>query len=237
MNLKRLAVRWINRLADPTLPSTRPSAGLTELEEVYERARTRTDINEHLVTLFQEALAVRPKLMVELGVRGGESTFVFERVARLCKALLVSVDIDDCSPVCNWKDWVFVKSDDIAFANQFESWCRERKVDPAIDLLFIDTSHLYEHTKQELEHWLPKVAPRGKVLMHDTNVREINFRKDGTAMREPPQPGVARALCEHFKTPFNLTADFVDWKDGWLIRHHAHCHGMTVLERVGALSS
>ncbi len=87
------------------------------------------DISDHLPVLFAEALEARPKLIVELGVRGGDSTFVFERVARLCGSTLLSVDIDDCSRVSPWDRWHFVREDDIAFAGRFEAWCAEHNVE------------------------------------------------------------------------------------------------------------
>src|SRR5258708_24796497 len=71
-------------------------SGKTELDEIFQRAQARTDIRDHLVPMFVETMEMEPQLIVELGVRTGESTFVFERVARLCGARLVSVDIDDC---------------------------------------------------------------------------------------------------------------------------------------------
>ncbi|MEO0161843.1 MAG: hypothetical protein ABIL74_06180 [candidate division WOR-3 bacterium] len=42
--------------------------------------------------------------MVELGVEIGQSTFVFERLAQLCNAKLISLDINDCANPCNWAD-------------------------------------------------------------------------------------------------------------------------------------
>lgn len=77
---------------------------LKEFDEVKKRAFNRTDINDHLVTLFVESLEIKPKLIVELGVRGGESTFVLERVAKLCGAKLVSVDIRDYSNVSSYEN-------------------------------------------------------------------------------------------------------------------------------------
>lgn len=35
------------------------------------------------------------------------------------------------------------------------------------DLVLIDTSHEYEHTKSELEAWRPKLSPGGLIWLHD----------------------------------------------------------------------
>lgn len=151
-----------------------------DLRQIAIRARTRTDTSDHLPTLFVEAMSVRPNLIVELGVRGGESTFVFERVATRTGAHLVSVDIEDCSDVSTYPRWQFVKADDTQFAKDFPSWCEQHSIRPDIDVLFIDTSHLFEHTLQEIALWFPYVGNGGKVIFHDTNQKRIYSRKDGS---------------------------------------------------------
>src|SRR5262249_44383255 len=99
---------------DSSLPRCLP-----ELQQIQERIQRDTDISDHLPTLFAESLAAMPKLIVELGVRGGDSTFVLERVARLCRAKLLSVDIEDCSNVSDNPEWMFIQRDDITFAAEF----------------------------------------------------------------------------------------------------------------------
>lgn len=141
--------------------STRIECG--ELKEIIERTRTQNDISDHLTTIFCESVSTKPKLIVELGVRGGESTFVFERVAKLYNVTIVSVDIDDCLKASAYPSWNFVKRDDIAFAKEFDGWCRERGIASEIDVLFIDTSHLYEHTLQEIQSWFPFLTAQSKV--------------------------------------------------------------------------
>jgi len=213
------ARRWI--------PSASP-----DLQEVLDRARTRTDISDHLPTLFAEALLARPRLIVELGVRGGESTFVLERVARLFNAQLVSVDLEDNLRVSLWSQWVFVKSDDITFAREFPQWCAGRQIQPKIDFLFIDTSHRFEHTVQEITSWFPWLGEQAKVAFHDTNQHRIYRRRDGSIGLGWRNRGVIAALEHHFNRKFDETVDFVELLDGWLITHHAVCNGFTVLTRV-----
>src|SRR5690348_10576206 len=55
------------------------NSSLTELQEIRARASHPNDINEHLEAMFVESLLLQPKLIVELGVRSGVSTFIFER--------------------------------------------------------------------------------------------------------------------------------------------------------------
>ena len=228
-----LVSRLYNLVVDLNKQPQPPVTPLLELEEVRLRARRRTDISDHLSLLFAAALAARPRLIVELGVRGGDSTFVFERVARLSNATLVSCDIDDCSRVSNYERWHFVREDDIAFAARFGAWCQDHAIEPSIDVLFIDTSHLYEHTKQEIASWFPFLSPTARVFFHDTNLKPVYFRRDGSmGLGWQNERGVIRAIEEHFGVSLPEKRDFIDARDGWLIRHYANCSGLTVLSRL-----
>jgi hypothetical protein len=100
-------------------------------------------------------------------------------------------------------------------------------------VLFIDTSHLYEHTVQEIEHWFGYLNEHAKVIFHDTNMRVLYFRKDGsTGVNMDDHRGVIAALEHYFQLRFNERRDFVDLHNGWLIKHHANCSGLTILERI-----
>jgi len=208
-------------------------SGLRELNEVIRYSRVRSEISDHLVTLFTESLTVRPKLIVELGVEHGRSTFVFERVARLCKSKLISVDISDCSGISSYKDWVFVKRDDIELARGFEGFCRRLGIEPRIDVLFIDTSHEFEHTLKEIEQWFPFLSEGSKAIFHDTNLGRIYFRRDmSMGFGYNNRRGVIRALEAYFSRAFDEKRDFTASEGGWLIRHYSNCNGLMILERV-----
>lgn len=213
---------------------TPEGALLNTLSIIKKRAAFRTDICDHLETLFFECLGLEPRLIVELGAGDGESTFVLERVAKLWKAKLVSVDIEDRKEVASYKDRFFIKMDDIELARYFKNWCKENSIEPQIDILFIDTSHLYEHTVQEIKEWFPFLSPRSKVILHDTNLREIFTRKDGsTGQGWNNERGVIRAIEQYFEQSFNEETDFIDYQNGWLIRHYTHCNGLMILDRNG----
>jgi cephalosporin hydroxylase len=232
-----LAVRTYNTLIGAWSRDSVYKTGWRELDEIKERSRKKTDISDHLVSLFVEAVALRPRLIVELGVRGGESTFVFERVARVCGAKLVSVDIEDCSTASSYEGWIFEKSDDIDFAKRFNSWCAQHLIRPEIDILFIDTTHEFKHTVDEIEQWFPFLSRRSKVFFHDTNARNVYFRKDGSIGRGfNSTRGVIAALEKLFDRPLNEKKCFVDWANGWIIRHVPYCSGLAVLERLPGYS-
>lgn len=233
-----LIAKFYNGFIDLKTHKSYTSSDLKELNEIKEHAFIRTDVSDHLETLFIESLSIKPKLIVEIGVRGGESTFVLERVAKLCGSKLVSVDIEDCSDVSSYEDWIFVQKDDIEFAKEFESWCKKHKIEPKIDILFIDTSHLFEHTFQEIKSWFPFLSSKSKVFFHDTNLKEVYFRKDGSmGVGWNNGRGVIRALEKYFDTSFNEKKDFIDFRNGWLIKHYSYCNGFTILEKTTPFAS
>jgi predicted O-methyltransferase YrrM len=74
-----------------------------------------------------------------------------------------------------------------------------------VDLLFIDTFHLYSQTLRELEHFSRYVAPRGWIVLHDA----VTF------------PGVSKAVRE-----------FMEAREGHFVFYpHVHQHGLLLLRR------
>ncbi len=204
-----------------------------ELAEIKRHAFSRTDISDHLVSLFAETLSLRPELIVELGVRDGQSTFAFERAARLCGAALVSVDILPVEVRSLYSKWYFIQEDDLTLAQHFPAWCIEHGLHSQIDLLFIDTSHHYEHTCQEIAAWFPLLAPHAKVIFHDSDMRLIFSRRDHSlGIGWDNRRGVISAIEAYLGTSYNEKGAFSDLHKGWYVRHWPQSCGFTVLERL-----
>jgi len=219
-------------------PQTRTliATDLPALNDIKRFSLKPSAINEHLETLFVESLALKPRLIVELGVARGQSAGVFAKVAQLCGARLVSVDLTDCSKALDWQDWLFVQQDDLEFAKEFEGFCRERQIEPAIDVLFIDTSHYFDHTLEEIRAYFPFLAPHAKVFFHDTNIDNFIFRKDGSIdLGWDNERGVIRALEVYFHRKFNEKEEFIDFVSPFVIKHYPYCCGLTVLEKLAHL--
>jgi predicted O-methyltransferase YrrM len=115
------------------------------------------DITEHLDFIKKVCMMVEAELILELGVRSGNSTRAFLEVADKLDANVISIDIDDCSCVANSPRWKFYQMDDLNFNQHL-----------LIDVLFIDTSHTYEQTLKELEKFEPMVKRGGVIFLHDT---------------------------------------------------------------------
>jgi len=223
-----------NLFAARKKPNTPITTDLPALNDIKQRSLKPTAINEHLETMFLESLTMNPRLIVELGVAKGDSARVFAQVARLCGARLVSVDLADCSKALDWKGWVFMQKDDVEFAGEFEAWCRERQIEPVIDVLFIDTSHYLDHTLEEIRSYFPFLAEHAKVFFHDTNLSTYIFRKDGSVdLGWDNDRGVIEALEIHFNRKFNEKEEFVDFVNPYLIKHYPHCCGLTIVEKMG----
>lgn len=222
-------VRALWRRTHPRYLSTDDPA----LKEIRLRSLRSTDIASHLEEIFRVADAAAPRVIVELGVRQGESTFALERAARHNNAYLVSVDVEDCMESSGYERWIFIQSDDVEFAKSYPDWAFERGLQPTLDVLFIDTSHLYEHTKAEIQAWFPLLSERGVVLLHDTNLRRIYRRHDWTiGSGWDNQRGVVRALEDFFGARFNERRAFELDLDGWRLSHRPLCNGLTVLHRL-----
>jgi predicted O-methyltransferase YrrM len=197
---------------------------------------TGSDIRDHLNELFFMALSARPKLMVELGTRGGESTRALLAAAALCQATLVSVDINDCAglDLPYREHWRFIKADDVEFATDgFKQWCAEEGVEPNIQVLFIDTSHAYEHTKNEIRVWSPYLEEDGVMMFHDSNMRNgVYARTDGSFGYSPNRGrGVIQAIEEFLGRRYDENTYFADYANGFLVLHFPYCNGLTVLRK------
>lgn len=192
-----------------------------------------SDISDHLVTIYTEALETDPNLIVELGTRAGESTRVLLRVAERCDAKVVSIDLDDCSTAGGSEHWFFVRSDDVEFASTFPEWAAARGLPGSIDVLFVDTSHLYEHTRDEIRVWFPHLNAHAKVMFHDTNLGRFYRRQDRSIGRAwDNQRGVIRAIEEYLGVEMDESREFSVVVDDWSVRHVPTCNGLTILQRL-----
>ena len=119
--------------------------------------------------------------------------------------------------------------DDIAFAAQFPAWCAPDAGGDRYPLVDYQPS---------LRAWggdkgLDSLSCRPvKVVFHDTNLREVFTRKDGSEGRGwDNERGVIRSIEDWFGMDFDETKDFVLEKNGWLIRHWRHCNGLMIMDR------
>jgi len=142
-----------------------------------------TDISYHLPTLSLLIIEFGLRNIVELGTRSGNSTLVMLEAAQHVGGKVLSVDIDPCTEA---KDriaaakldhlWTFIQGNDMEVDGG--------RLPEPIDLLFIDTNHLYRYTIQELQRYSQFLRSGSWIVLHDY----VSF------------PGVNRAVEEFVKT-------------------------------------
>lgn len=233
------AIRVYNAAIRTRVRVETAASDLREEEEILDyMSRNDTAISDNLQLIFWASLAVAPRSIVELGVRGGDSTFVFERVADLTGAYILSSDIVDCSGTSHHERRYFVREDDVVLASRFGQFCRANALYDKVDILFVDTSHTYDHTCREIEAWFPHLGGHCVAIFHDTNLKVVNRRVSGRlALGWNNERGVIRALEAYLGTALDETSDFLVYRKGWLVSHHAASSGLTILSRVPALQS
>jgi predicted O-methyltransferase YrrM len=137
------------------------------------------DINQHLVTLSMLVIEFGLKQIVELGTRNGASTLALLEAASKIGGHVMSIDIEPCDVAkrrvaeagfaCLWE---FLQADDLEVETV--------RIPETIDLLLIDTNHLYAQTIAELKKYGAHLKTGSWIALHDY----VSF------------PGVARAVDE-----------------------------------------
>ena len=133
------------------------------LQGEYERlCVTPSDIYLHLPRLVELVTRTNAQHVIELGTRTGVSTIAWLYGLEQTGGRLTSIDIDAKPAIDDHPAWTFIQGDDL---------------DPAIvskldraDIVFIDTSHLYEQTVHELNLYRWLVKPGGLMVLHDTEL-------------------------------------------------------------------
>jgi hypothetical protein len=188
-----------------------------------------SDINEHLPTLRK--YATKCSVIAEMGVRGGLSTWAFIQGLvenREQTKELVCVDIDnlDLTEIINIaKDAgvnvKFIKDD-------------SAKVDlgKRVDLLFIDTWHVYAHLKRELDFHHSNVEKY--IIMHDTTVDAIlgeSIRCGLNVIKQAADSGYSvEDICKGLTPAID---EFLLAHPEWeMIHKFENCNGLTILSRV-----
>lgn len=204
---------------------------MSTLEEFYNSCCNRIDdIHEHLPTL--KKYASESNSIAEFGVRGGDSSSALllglkENANGITKAYF-GVDINDCPitetmkkfATSNQIEYTFIKSDSASVTI------------PDVDLLFIDSWHVYAHLIRELNNSCDKVAKY--ILMHDTTVDEW----DGESIRcgwdvasQSKKTGYPKE--EIAKGLWPAIEDFLKAHSEWKIKERfTNNNGLTILERV-----
>ncbi len=170
------------------------------IHDEYEmRCTVPSDIYEHLPRLHTEA-STGYALVIELGVRSGNSTAAFLAAVTTHGGHVFSNDLHPiAAPWVGHEQWTFVQGDDLEIVDQMPD---------NVDVLFIDTSHFFQQTAAELELYVPKVKPGGVVLLHDTELKH----PEGRPWDDPDFP--VRLAVDLYCGEHNLEPEYVTGCNG-----------------------
>lgn len=225
-----------------TIPCKLPVMQLTSYKKLLEYSNANnTDISSHLPTIFFYAALQNPSIIVEAGVRGGESTIAFKYALEFCTAQIIGIDIEPTSNTIyqQIKNSIFLCMNDLEFDKYF---LKNFETNSKLDVVFIDTSHLYTHTLEEIKLFSPLLNENGIILFHDSNVTPL---LDGTAyLRLNNTMGKAggntRGVTEAIKKYLSVSFDESRYQNftcksgnqNWHLTHFPYCNGLTILRKV-----
>jgi predicted O-methyltransferase YrrM len=177
--------------------------GIAQVDVSRFGANQNTDISDHLNLLSMCLELSQPQHVLELGTRGGESTRVLHEYCVRRKIVGRSVDLSYAPEwLTSSSNWHHYAEDDISLGKSLSNshiWPDGSPYFP-IEFLFLDTSHEYEHTLQELEIYVPLLSHNGVMALHDTNLKSYPHRRiDGSiGYGWNNQRGVMRAIEDFF---------------------------------------
>lgn len=130
---------------------------------------------------------MRPASIVELGTRNGVSYSAFCQAVHLLEIETSCVAVDSWQGDAHTGSYGPTVLQDLrrhhdplygGFSRLLQATFDEAAStipDGAVDLLHIDGFHRYEAARHDFETWLPKLSPRGVVIMHDVAERGRDF--------------------------------------------------------------
>lgn len=196
----------------------------------YEHLRnTPSDINEHLQTLHD--LATECESVLELGVRGVVSSWslvygLLNNNKEKKYILLNDLNSCDISELLKAVDGLDIEVE-YQWMNDLEL-----ELDRNVDLVFIDTWHVYGQLKRELDKF-SKVSNK-YIVMHDTTVDEIfgeTIRMCLNAEAQSRETGIP--IEEINKGLWPAVEEFLSENANWHIKkRYTNNNGLTILERV-----
>jgi len=139
---------------------------MVSISDVILLSNEVSDICGQVKRLYDLTISIpkKDKIVVELGMRYGTSTKAILAAVNDSSGHLYSLDTYKLVSLDNEKNFTFILGDDMDLV---KTW------DKPIDHLFIDTSHLYDHTLSELNEWGSFVVDGGIITLHDTNQKGV----------------------------------------------------------------
>ena len=193
-----------------------------------QKKNTDSDINQHLERLM--TLTKECQIVAELGVRDAVSTWAFLEGLKTNgqeTKTLICVDINDAPNFDEIIKDSAKEGIDVSFIKGDSA-----KVDlPYVDLLFIDTWHVYGHLKREFEKHHQNVGKY--IALHDTDVdktRGESVRLGCNIAQQSQETGYPE---EEIRKGLQFAIDeFLENNSEWcLFETYSNNNGLTILKR------
>ncbi len=189
-------------------------------DDIVIRSKHISGMQHHMIRLYNLTKHLPlPRTVVELGTRFGESTMAFVAAVSDVGGHVYSVDIHDQrdhrlfnAALLNHEgdNLTFIRGDSLLVVQLWEL---------PIDHLFIDTTHQYAQSINELNQWGKYVKPGGIISLHDTSAGNPPEGITG-----PWQlngfPGLRQAIREYMVAHPDYT-----------ITEHPECFGLSVIRK------
>jgi hypothetical protein len=193
------------------------------MEKKYdELCKIPSDINEHLPTLFKYAKECDSVL--ECGVRGVVSSWAFLMAQ---PRLLIMNDLTECDVK------YFMAVAKRSGTHVKTMWQNDLTITlkKPVDLVFIDTYHVYGQLRRELDKFAPLCNKY--IIMHDTTVDGVHgecIRNMWNAKQMVEWTGIPEA--EHLKGLQPAIDEFLAMNSDWVLHEvFTNNNGLTVLKR------
>jgi len=193
------------------------------MEKKYnELCNIPSDINEHLPTLYKYACECES--ILELGVRGCVSSWAFLMGK---PKLLIMNDLTECDV----KYFTLVAKRTHTRIKTIWKSDLLIHIDKPVDLVFIDTYHIYGQLKRELAKFAPLCNKY--IIMHDTQIDGVN----GECIRNMWNPKTMAEITgipeeEHKKGLQQAIHEFLAINSEWEIHEvFTNNNGLTILKR------
>lgn len=192
-----------------------------------EKCKIRSDINEHLPTLYE--YTKKCDSVVECGVRFIVSSYAFASgLLNNPNNSFTMIDPYKSDQIETFLEMCKVEGINAKFINESDIKCERVET----DMLFIDTWHVYGHLKRELAYWNQYV--KKYIVMHDTTVDEWHgetIRGRLNAEAQSKESGIS--VEEIRKGLWPAIEEFLKDHPEWVIeKRYTHNNGLTILKRV-----
>lgn len=185
---------------------TLPTFQVEALQARYDMVTSNpSDIRDHIPTMVQAVRDLNAKKIIEIGVRYGVSTIAWLHALQPGTGTgghLWAVDVsfpvaapgtdvnllDSQGGLTVLPHWNFILGNGCYPEVQ-------AMLPDEVDLVFLDSNHVYDETLVELELFKRKVRDGGRILLHDTNIEDTGNRGDRTKVPYPVRTAVEE-FCE-----------------------------------------